>query len=169
MCGERAAEAADVVLLEPVAVRAETGLTVYLVSALSEFTSVADVQAAVIGTSGNSGAFAGARTGSNAQGTVRGLDDGLSGQTQGFYYVIVSSDGKGFWASGKQSAEIYTTATTHQDNNVAASTFKLSSLIRVSDDCASPCGRRQFRRLFRPSTFQVFPEIVPRRGCYETP
>ena len=103
---------------------ADVGLKVYVVSALSEFTSESDIQAAALGTSGNTGTFAGARTGSSANGTVRGLDDSLSGQTQDFYYVIVSNDGKGYWASGKASAEIYTTATTHTDSQVAASTFK---------------------------------------------
>ena len=102
---------------------ADAGLTVYVVSALSEFTSVADVQAAALGTAGNSGTFQGSRAVA-AGGTVRGLSDDDAGKTQDFYYVIVSSDGKGFWASGKQSAEIYTTSNTHQDSEVAASTFK---------------------------------------------
>ena len=103
---------------------AETGLKVYVVSALSEFTSEDDIKANLLGTSGNSGTFAGARTGSSATGDVGGLDDSKSGQMQDFYYVIVSNDGKGYWASGKASAEIYTTATTHTDSQVAASTFK---------------------------------------------
>lgn len=101
----------------------DVGLTVYVVSALSEFTSVADVQAAALGSSGNSGKFVSGRNVA-ASGTVGGLDDSKSGQTQDFYYVIVSNDGNGYWASGKTSAEIYTTATTHTDSNVAASTFK---------------------------------------------
>ena len=101
----------------------DVGLKAYVVETLSEFASESDIQTAALGTSGNSATFAGARTGSSAQGTVRGLDDSKSGQTQNFYYVIVSSDGKGYWSSGVQSAEIYTTATTHQDSKVAASTF----------------------------------------------
>ena len=103
---------------------AEAGLTVYVVSALSEFTSVADVQAAALGTAGNSGTFPSSGRVYGASGTVRGLDDSKSGQMQDFYYVIVSSDGNGYWASGKTSAEIYTTATSHTDSQVAASTFK---------------------------------------------
>ena len=100
----------------------DVGLKVYLVSALSDFTSEADIKP-LIGTGGNSGTFTSGRSVA-AIGTVVGLDDSQAGQMQDFYYVIVSSDGKGYWASGKQSAEIYTTATTHQDSNVAASTFK---------------------------------------------
>ena len=102
---------------------ADVGLKVYVVSALSEFTSEADVQAAALGTSGNSGTFTGSRAVA-AGGTVGGIDASKSGQMQDFYYVIVSSDSKGFWASGKQSAEIYTTSNVHQDSEVAASTFK---------------------------------------------
>ena len=101
----------------------DAGLTVYLVSALSEFTDEASVRSSVIGTDGNSGTIVAGRT-TGASGTVGGLDDGKAGQMQDFYYVIVSGDGKGYWASGKQSAEIYTTATTHTDSNIAASTFK---------------------------------------------
>ena len=102
---------------------ADVGLKVYVVSALSEFTSESDVAAAALGTAGNSGTFTGTRAVA-AGGSVGGLDDNKSGQTQDFYYVIVSSDGKGFCASGKQSAEVYTTSNTHQDSEVAASTFK---------------------------------------------
>ena len=104
----------------------DAGLTVYLVSALSEFTDEASVRSGVIGTGGNSGTITTGRT-TGASGTVVGLDDGKAGQMQDFYYVIVSGDGKGYWASGKQSAEIYTTATTHQDSNIAASSFKTGS------------------------------------------
>ena len=102
---------------------ADVGLKVYVVSALSEFTSESDIQANLLGTEGNSGTFKGSRSVA-ADGTVRGLDDSLAGQTQDFYYVIVSSDGKGYWSSGKTSAEIYTTSNTHQDSEVAASSFK---------------------------------------------
>ena len=106
---------------------ADAGLTVYVVESLAEFTSVSDIQSHALGTSGNSGQFVGARTGANAAGTVGGLDDSKAGQTQTFYYVIVSDDGKGYWSSGATSAEIYTTATTHTDSKVAASTFKTGS------------------------------------------
>ena len=101
----------------------DVGLKVYVVSALSEFASEADIQNNLLGTSGNSGTFASGRTVS-ATGTVGGLDDSLSGQTQNFYYVIVSDDGKGYWASAQTGSEIYTTATTHTDSKVASSTFK---------------------------------------------
>ena len=102
---------------------ADVDLKVYLVSALSEFTDEASVQSKVIGSGGNSGTFKSGRSVA-AVGTVVGLDGSKAGQMQDFYYVIVSGDGKGYWASGKQSAEIYTTATTHTDSNIAASTFK---------------------------------------------
>ena len=92
---------------------ADAGLTVYVVESIAEFTSVSDIQSHALGSEGNSGQFSSGRTVA-AGGTVRGLDDSKSGQTQDFYYVIVSSDGKGYWASGKTSAEIYTTATTHK-------------------------------------------------------
>lgn len=101
----------------------DVGLKVYLVSALSDFTDEASVQSSLIGTDGNSGTFASGRTVA-ASGTVGGLPGDQAGQMQEFYYVILSGDGKGYWASGKQTAEIYTTATTHQDSNIAASTFK---------------------------------------------
>ena len=102
---------------------ADVGLKVYVVETLAEFASEADIQSHALGSEGNSGTFASGRTVA-ASGTVRGLDDSKSGQTQDFYYVIVSNDGNGYWASGKTSAEIYTTATTHTDSKVAASTFK---------------------------------------------
>ena len=102
---------------------ADVGLKVYLVSALSEFTSEDDIKANLVGTGGNSGTFASGRAVA-ATGTIIGLDGDKAGQMQDFYYVIVSSDGNGYWASGKTSAEIYTTSTTHTDSNVAASSFK---------------------------------------------
>ena len=102
---------------------ADVGLKVYVVETLAEFASEADIQSHTLGTEGNSGTFASGRN-VIASGTVGGLDASKAGQTQNFYYVIVSNDGNGYWASGVQSAEIYTTATTHTDSKVAASTFK---------------------------------------------
>ena len=106
----------------------DAGLKVYLVSALSEFANEEAIQSSVIGTGGNSGTITTGRT-TGAGGTVVGLEAAAPGETkmQDFYYVIVSDDGKGYWASGKQSAQVYTTETTHTDSNVAASTFKTGS------------------------------------------
>ena len=91
---------------------AMAGLDVYLVTAVSEFTGVSDITANLLGTAGNSAKMgADAYGGATAEGTVGGLDESLEGQDATFYYVIVSSDGKGYWASPASTAEIYTTAT----------------------------------------------------------
>ena len=98
---------------------AMAGLDVYIVSAVSEFEGVSDISANLVGTAGNSGKMElDAYGGATALGTVSGLDNALDGQDVSFYYVIVSSDGKGYWASPATTAEIYTTATSPVESEV---------------------------------------------------
>ena len=94
------------------------GLDVYLVSAVSEFESVSDITKNLVGTAGNSGKMtADDYGGATAMGTLGGIDNDRAGETLDFYYVIVSSDGKGYWTSAS-SAEIYTTATSPAESAV---------------------------------------------------
>ena len=101
----------------------QVGLNVYIVSMIAEngFKDAADISNYLLGTEGNTGTFNAGRK-IAASGTVGGLDGSKSGQMQDFYYVIVNSDETGYWAA-KSSAEIYTTATTHVDSELAAGTI----------------------------------------------
>ena len=92
-----------------------TDLKVYIVSALADdgFTSEADISNYLFGTEGNTATTKSNGRGSAAykgsSGTVGGIADALEG-SQSFYAVVVSADGKGYWAM-QGSGEVYTTAT----------------------------------------------------------
>ena len=75
--------------------------------ASATLTGVGDLSSYMLGTAGNTGSFEEGFFGTGATGTVNGIDDALDGQTQNFTYVIVKSDGTGFWTQNS-SAEIYT-------------------------------------------------------------
>lgn len=92
------------------------GTMIYLCSAGSDFESSADVMAALVGTTGNSGEVA--KKGSSmsgywygTSGTAAGLDDSLVKKGATVYAVILSDDGKGYW-SVAGTGDIYTTDTT---------------------------------------------------------
>ena len=107
---------------------AMVGLDVYVVTAVSEFESVSDITKNLVGTAGNTGKMgADAYGGATAEGTAGGLDNALDGTDATFYYVIVSSDGKGYWASPATTAEIYTTATAPAGSEVDGTSLLASN------------------------------------------
>ena len=99
------------------------GLSIYMCTVGSGFESVADIEAKLMGTEGNTGSVVknGSMNAWYGDGqTIKGLDDGLEGN-QSVYAVIVSADGKGYWSIAG-SGEVYTTATTPATANIDAST-----------------------------------------------
>lgn len=84
-------------------------LKVYVCSQIVAFASESDISGYLYGTSGNTGTFAGSRSGAAVTGKVGGLDDSLVGSTT-LNFVIVSADGKGYY-TGSAVGDVYTTAT----------------------------------------------------------
>jgi hypothetical protein len=103
------------------------GNKVYVVESLAEFTSEANIANYLLGTAGNTAIFEAGRSGASASGTVRGIDDEKTGAMQSFYYVVVNSEGTGYWASSATQAEVYTTSNEHQDSEVEATAFVIGS------------------------------------------
>ncbi len=104
-----------------------TGLDIFICATIAEFESAADISSHLLGTEGNTATSAakGARTNAyiGNTDTVGGIADSEEGSGKSYYAVVVSADGKGYWAMAG-SGEIYTTAT-----EPALSTIDMASTI----------------------------------------
>ena len=83
------------------------GYSVYAVSALSEFTSVSDIESAMVG-AGSAATITGSRSYSA---TANYTGSWSAGESVSFYYVIVDKEAEKYWTSGLQSATAVTTGT----------------------------------------------------------
>ena len=93
-------------------VTGESGLNIYICSSISEFENVAQIEACLLGTSGNTATSASKSHDSwfGNSGTVNGIPDALEQTGATFYAVVVDSSGNGYYAMSG-TADIYTTAT----------------------------------------------------------
>ena len=82
------------------------------------FKSEAEINNYLLSNDGNIGTIKNNRGDGTVAGTITGLDNALSGQTQAFKVVIVAADGSGYWVTDG-SAQIFTTETSHSDYNLA--------------------------------------------------
>ena len=91
------------------------GYDVYVANS-STYASLADVQADLLGSSGNSGSISGSRSG-KASGAISGLE---ASKEYSFFYIIVK-DGS-YWATEKQ-----TISTNAEDAGAATTSFATAS------------------------------------------
>ena len=89
-----------------------SGLNIYICASVAEFENVAQIEANLLGTSGNTATSASKSHDSwfGNSGVVAGIDPALEQKGATFYAVVVDSSNKGYYTMSG-TADIYTTAT----------------------------------------------------------